>query len=84
MVRSGRRRHGASKPMLCFIGYLPQYDGARGGILPYRPTAPGPHETTRRQRVGLLGDVGQVSRDFAHARAWFRGAYVDLDDGHAS
>lgn len=72
------------KPMLFFIPDLQQYDDARGGILPYRPTAPGPHVTTRRQLAGLLRDLGRVTRDFAQARAEFRAAYVDLDDGHAS
>jgi CDP-glycerol glycerophosphotransferase len=71
------------KPMVFLVPDLQQYDAARGGVIDYVPTAPGPHVTTTREAVHHLADLPKLSRSTAELRARFRRDYVDLDDGHA-
>ncbi|MGA8248429.1 MAG: CDP-glycerol glycerophosphotransferase family protein, partial [Nocardioides sp.] len=72
------------KPMIFLVPDLEKYDAVRGGVIPFGPTAPGPHVTTTREVVSLVRDLGGLARRTRAARAAFRRDYVDLDDGHAS
>jgi CDP-glycerol glycerophosphotransferase len=72
------------KPMVFLVPDLEKYDAVRGGVIPYAPTAPGPHVTTTREVVSLVRDLDGLARRTSAARAAFRRDYADLDDGHAS
>jgi CDP-glycerol glycerophosphotransferase len=72
------------KPMIFLVPDLEKYDAVRGGVIPYGPTAPGPHVTTTREVVTLVRDLDGLARRTAAQRKTFRRDYVDLDDGHAS
>lgn len=72
------------KPMVFLVPDLEAYDRARGGVIAYEPTAPGPRVTTTREVVRLLRDLHELRADTAPRIAQFRREYVDLDDGHAS
>jgi CDP-glycerol glycerophosphotransferase len=72
------------KPMIFLVPDLEKYDAVRGGVIPYGPTAPGPHVATTREVVGLLRDLKGLAKRTSAARAQFRRDYVELDDGHAS
>jgi len=72
------------KPMVFLVPDLAKYDAVRGGVIPYGPTAPGPHVETTREVVGLLRDLDGLARRTAEERARFVQQYTELDDGHAS
>jgi CDP-glycerol glycerophosphotransferase len=72
------------KPMIFLVPDLERYDAVRGGVIPYPPTAPGPHVTTTREVVSLIRDLDGLARRTAAQRETFRRDYADLDDGHAS
>ncbi len=72
------------RPMVFLVPDLERYDAVRGGVIPYGPTAPGPHVSTTREAVGRLRDLDGLARRTADARARFVRTYADLDDGHAS
>ncbi len=72
------------KPMVFLVPDLEKYDAVRGGVIPYAPTAPGPHVTTTREVVTLVRDVPGLARRTATQREAFRRDYADLDDGQAS
>jgi len=72
------------KPMIFLVPDLAKYDAVRGGVIPYGPTAPGPHVTTTREVVSLVRDLPGLARRTQAARDTFRREYADLDDGHAS
>jgi len=72
------------KPMIFLVPDLEKYDAVRGGVIPYAPTAPGPHVTTTREVTALVRDLPGLARRTAEQRATFRRDYADLDDGHAS
>ncbi|MGC4112785.1 MAG: CDP-glycerol glycerophosphotransferase family protein [Nocardioides sp.] len=72
------------RPMIFLVPDLQKYDAVRGGVIPYGPTAPGPHVTTTREVVTLVRDLDGLARRTSAARATFRAEYADLDDGHAS
>lgn len=71
-------------PMIFLVPDLDAYDAARGGVIDYAPTAPGPRVTTTRQVVELLRDPAGLRASTAGLIARFRREYVDLDDGHAA
>jgi CDP-glycerol glycerophosphotransferase len=72
------------KPMIFLVPDLEKYDAVRGGVIPYAPTAPGPHVTTTREVVSLIRDLEGLARRTRGQRETFRREYADLDDGHAS
>jgi CDP-glycerol glycerophosphotransferase len=72
------------KPMIFLVPDLEKYDAVRGGVIPFGPTAPGPHVASTREVIGLLRDLDGLTRRTAGARAQFRRDYVELEDGHAS
>jgi CDP-glycerol glycerophosphotransferase len=72
------------KPMIFLVPDLERYDAVRGGVIPYPPTAPGPHVTTTQEVVSLVRDLDGLGRRTAAQRETFRREYADLDDGHAS
>ena len=72
------------RPMVFLVPDLEKYDAVRGGVIPYGPTAPGPHVATTREVVALLRDLDGLARRTAEDRARFVRTYADLDDGHAS
>lgn len=71
------------KPMIFLVPDLEQYDRFRGGVLPFAPTAPGPHVRTTAEVAACLQDLDALSSQYAGARARFRAEYVDLEDGFA-
>ena len=72
------------KPMIFLIPDLAEYDRARGGVIPYGPTAPGPHVTTTREVIEQLADFEELRRNCAPRISRFREVYMELEDGHAS
>jgi CDP-glycerol glycerophosphotransferase len=72
------------KPMIFLVPDLEKYDAVRGGVIPYAPTAPGPHVATTQEVVSLIRDLDGLARRTAPQREMFRREYADLDDGHAS
>jgi CDP-glycerol glycerophosphotransferase len=72
------------RPMVFLVPDLVKYDAVRGGVIPFAPTAPGPHVKTTREVVTQLRDFAGLAARTAAARATFVREYVDLDDGHAS
>ena len=72
------------KPMVFLVPDLERYDAVRGGVIPYAPTAPGPHVTTTREVAALVRDLDGLARRTSAQRERFRREYADLDDGHAS
>ena len=72
------------RPMIFLVPDLEKYDAVRGGVIPYAPTAPGPHVSTTQEVVSLVRDLDGLARRTAAQRETFRREYADLDDGHAS
>ena len=72
------------KPMIFLVPDLRAYDRARGGVIPYRPTAPGPLVTSTREVVRQLRDLDGLRRSTAPRIAEFRRTFADLDDGNAA
>ncbi|MEP6651495.1 MAG: CDP-glycerol glycerophosphotransferase family protein, partial [Lapillicoccus sp.] len=72
------------KPMIFLVPDLEKYDAVRGGVIPYGPTAPGPHVASTREVVTLLRDLKGLTKRTSAARAQFRRDYVELDDGRAA
>lgn len=72
------------KPMIFFTPDLEQYNAARGGILEFRDTAPGPIVTQTREVVDRIKRLDVVSERHRSARRRFRETFCDLDDGHAT
>ncbi|WP_418060561.1 CDP-glycerol glycerophosphotransferase family protein [Pimelobacter simplex] len=72
------------KPMVFLVPDLATYDRFRGGVIPYPPTAPGPHVDTTAEVVAWLRDLPRLRDEFADARATFRRDYAELDDGRAA
>jgi CDP-glycerol glycerophosphotransferase len=71
-------------PMVFLVPDLEEYDAARGGVIPYAPTAPGPHVATTREAASWLADLPRLTEEYAEARHRFREDYVELDDGNAA
>lgn len=71
------------KPMVFLVPDLAAYDAARGGVIPYAPTAPGPHTESTGETVEHLRDLDRLRTQTAEQRARFISEYADLDDGHA-
>ena len=67
-----------------FTPDLEQYNAARGGILDFRDTAPGPIVTQTREVVERLKRLETVDERHRAARKRFRETYCDLEDGHAT
>lgn len=72
------------KPMIFFTPDLEQYDAARGGILDYPSTAPGPLVRRTREVIEQLRRMDSLDAQYRAARQRFRETYLDLEDGHAS
>jgi CDP-glycerol glycerophosphotransferase len=72
------------KPMIFFTPDLEQYDAARGGILDYASTAPGPLVRRSREVVDQLRRLDSIDAQYRDARRKFRETYLDLEDGHAT
>ena len=43
----------SGRPMVFLVPDLEEYDRARGGVVPFAPTAPGPHTASTRETVDL-------------------------------
>ena len=71
------------RPMIFLVPDLKKYDAARGGVIDYAPTAPGPHVTTTREVIRLVGRLDQLRADYAEDVARFRKEFTDLEDGRA-
>jgi CDP-glycerol glycerophosphotransferase len=72
------------KPMVFLVPDLAEYDATRGGVIPYGPTAPGPHVATTKEAVSWLADLPRLRHEYAEARARFRAEYVGLEDGRSA
>ncbi len=71
-------------PMVFLVPDLAAYDAARGGVIPYGPTAPGPHVATTREVVEWVTDMPRLVSAYAEERARFRAEYVGLEDGRSA
>jgi CDP-glycerol glycerophosphotransferase len=74
----------SGNPMVFLVPDLAEYDAARGGVIPYAPTAPGPHVSTTAEVVHWLSDLPRLAAEYADARARFRADYVGLEDGRSA
>jgi len=74
----------SGNPMVFLVPDLEEYDAARGGVIPYGPTAPGPQVATTREVVEWVGDLPRLREEYADARARFREDYVGLEDGRSA
>lgn len=72
------------KPVIYLVPDLVEWHRARGGVIDYAPTAPGPQVATTDEVVRELADLDALARTWSEARATFRADYTDLDDGGAS
>ena len=72
------------KPMVFHVPDLERYRAARGWLIDYEPTAPGPLTTQRGELIAHLRDLDGVRERFAEAYARFRRDYLPLEDGAAS
>jgi CDP-glycerol glycerophosphotransferase len=72
------------KPMLFFVPDLERYREARGWIVDYEPTAPGPLLSERADVVRELRDLDGVRARHQEEYARFRRDYLSLEDGRAS
>jgi CDP-glycerol glycerophosphotransferase len=72
------------KPMLFFVPDLERYREARGWIVDYEPTAPGPLLSERAEVVRELRDLDGVRARHQEAYSRFRRDYLSLEDGRAS
>ena len=73
------------RPVLFFTYDLEHYrDNLRGFSLDLAAQAPGPLLATSAEVVAALGDLPQVTAEYADKYAAFREAYCDLDDGKAA
>ena len=72
------------KPMIFLTPDLIEYDRARGGVIPYSPTAPGPQAQTTDEVVHHLGDLEGLNQRYAAGIETFVHDYMELEDGHAS
>ena len=64
------------RPMIFLVPDLEKYDAVRGGVIPYAPTAPGPHVRPRRRSSRLLRDLDGLARRTAAHRARRSGAQL--------
>ncbi len=71
-------------PMVFLVPDLEEYDRARGGVIPFAPTAPGPHTASTRETVTWLRDLARLSEEYADARDRFRADFVGLEDGRSA
>lgn len=72
------------KPMIFLVPDLERYKNARGWLLEYEPTAPGPLLRSTDEVASAIGDLESVVADHADAYDRFRQDYLDLEDGHAA
>ncbi|MFI9784817.1 CDP-glycerol glycerophosphotransferase family protein [Kitasatospora sp. NPDC051984] len=73
------------RPVLFFTYDLEHYrDNLRGFSLDLENKAPGPLLTTSAEVVAALGNLPEVTAEYADKYAAFREAYCDLDDGGAA
>ncbi len=71
-------------PMVFLVPDLEEYDRARGGVIPFGPTAPGPHTASTRETATWLRDLPRLTEEYADARRRFRADYVGLEDGRSA
>jgi CDP-glycerol glycerophosphotransferase len=74
----------SGKPMIFLVPDLAEYNRARGGLIPYEQTAPGPHTASTEETVSWLRDLPRLTEEYAKARRRFRADFVGLEDGHAA
>lgn len=73
------------KPMVFHVPDLELYrDEARGWMLPYEDTAPGPLVRTTAEVARELGLLGQWENTYGAARRTFLDTYLPLEDGQAA
>ncbi len=72
------------KPMVFLVPDKELYHTLRPAILPYDPTAPGPHVATTAEAVASLRDLDQTRRRYADDVERFVATYMEHEDGHAA
>jgi CDP-glycerol glycerophosphotransferase len=72
------------KPMIFYVPDEESYHAMRPAIMPYGPTAPGPHVRSTEEVVAALRDLDGVARRYRSAVETFISTYMELEDGHAS
>jgi CDP-glycerol glycerophosphotransferase len=72
------------KPMVFLVPDKESYHALRPAIMPYDPTAPGPHVRSTEEAVGALRDLDGVARRYRSAVETLISTYMELEDGHAS
>jgi CDP-glycerol glycerophosphotransferase len=72
------------KPMVFLVPDKESYHALRPAIMPYDPTAPGPHVRSTEEAVVALRDLDGVARRYRSAVETLISTYMELEDGHAS
>jgi CDP-glycerol glycerophosphotransferase len=73
------------KPMVFLVPDLVAYrDDARGWLMPYEPTAPGPLVHDAADAVEWLTRLDDLSSQFAPDRERFLADFMPLEDGRAA
>jgi CDP-glycerol glycerophosphotransferase len=72
------------KPMIFHVPDEKAYHAMRPAIMPYGPTAPGPHVRSTEEVVAALRELDQVASRYRSAVETFISTYMELEDGHAS
>ncbi|MGE5131498.1 MAG: CDP-glycerol glycerophosphotransferase family protein [Gemmatimonadota bacterium] len=72
------------KPMIFLVPDKASYHALRPAIMPYDPTAPGPHVRSTEEAVAHLRDLDGVGRRYRPAIGTLISTYMELEDGHAS
>jgi CDP-glycerol glycerophosphotransferase len=72
------------KPMVFLVPDVDRYENARGWLLDYPPTAPGPFLRSTDDVVSALKDLDSVVAHHAEAYSRFKREFLHLEDGRAS
>jgi CDP-glycerol glycerophosphotransferase len=72
------------KPMVFMVPDLDRYQNARGWLLDYEPTAPGPLLGSTDEVVSAIADLDSTVSSHAEAYQRFQQDYLDLEDGQAA
>lgn len=72
------------KPMIFLVPDIERYVEARGWLMDFGPTAPGPQVASTDEVIEQLHDLPGLVARYREAYEAFRAAYLPLEDGHAA
>jgi len=72
------------KPMIFLVPDLELYEETRGGLMPYKPTAPGRMVNNIDELVDAIKRADSYEEEYGETLKQFRTDYTPLDDGNAA